>query len=47
MLKSDSRNLKKLCDIIRKDKKEKDNSSKILKNALLENIAITIENLTN
>lgn len=46
MLKSDSRNLKKLCDIIRKNKDEKNNNSKILKNALLENIAMTIENLT-
>ena len=44
MLKSDSRNLKKLCDIIRNDKEEK-NNTKILKNALLENIAITIEEL--
>ena len=46
MLKSDSRNLNKLCEIIRKNKDEKIISSKILKNALLENIALTIENLT-
>ena len=46
MLKSDSRNLKKLCDIIRKNNSEKNVSSKILKSALLENIAQTIENLT-
>ena len=46
MLKSDSRNLKKLCDIIRKNNSEKNVSSKILKSALLENIAQTIENIT-
>ena len=43
MLKSDSRNLKKLCEIIRND--DFQNSSKILKKALLNNIADTIEDL--
>lgn len=42
MLTSDARNLKKLCTIIRKDKTD---NSKILKRALLENIALTIENI--
>ena len=46
MLKSDSRNLKKLSEIIRKNNFEKNVSSKILKSALLENIAQTIDNLT-
>lgn len=44
MLKSDSRNLKKLSAIIRDN--ENDNSgSKILKTALLKNIADSIDNL--
>ena len=43
MLKSDSRNLKRLCEIIRND--DFQNSSKILKKALLNNIADTIEDL--
>ena len=44
MLKSDSRNLKKLSAIIR-DNENDNNGSKILKTALLKNIADSIDNL--
>ncbi len=47
MLKSDSKNLKKLCTLIRKNKNDKKFNSRVLKNALLENIATAIENLIN
>lgn len=45
LLISDIRNLKKLSLIIRENRTSKNNSLKMLKNALLENIAIIIENL--